>query len=229
MCSLCSRVFNKRLFFSCQILGLWETILPRMATKEINNLVSEYLRQLEEAEGSFEFQVLLETFKEKALADETATWFLFKSIIKESIEKPEVFETKPSYIVGVFYILNDMDNPKSYALLRWFIQNCSAETPSGVVELLSSLITIFTILEFKEFMLFAKSTNPAQSAIGFMTLFNLFLENRLTPEQSKVLYDFSKTYKNDRYHIGEAPGIIQDYYRETYESKQTNKVDLNLD
>jgi hypothetical protein len=200
-----------------------------MATTEIESTVKNYLSQLEEAEGSFEFQVLLETFKDKALADETATWFLFKSIIKESIENPEVFETKPSYIVGVFYILNDMDNPKSYALLRWFIQNCSSETPSGVVELLSSLITIFTILEFKEFMSFAKSNNPAQSAIGFMTLFNLFLENRLTKEQAKSLYDFSKKYKNDRYHIGEAPGLIQEHYRELYEAKGTNKVDLNLE
>ncbi len=198
-----------------------------MITKEIDDKVKDYLRQLEQAEGSFEFQVLLEQFKEKAFQDDTATWFLFKTIIKEAIEKPEVFEIKPSYIVGVFYILNDMDNPKSYALIRWFIQNCSPNTPNGVIELLSSLITIFSTLEFKEFLAFAKSTNPAQSAIGFMTLFNLFLENRLTEEQAKILYEFSKTYTNDRYHIGEAPLIIQDYYRETYESK-ANSLDLNF-
>ncbi len=195
-------------------------------SQEIQSTATHYLKQLEEAEGSFEFQELMETFKEKALADETAVWFLFKNIIKEAIENPQVFETKPSYIVGVFYILNDMDNPKSYALIRWFIQNCSPETPHGVIELLSSLITIFSSLEFKEFLNFAKSSNPAQSAIGFMTLYNLLLEGRLTEEQAKTLYEFSKNYQNDRYHIGDAPNLIQEFYEETYESKETNKIDL---
>lgn len=196
---------------------------------EIQQTADEYFKQLEAAEGSFEFQELMETFKEKALADETAVWFLFKKIINEAIENPEVFETKPSYIVGVFYILNDMDNPKSYALIRWYIQNCSPQTPQGVIELLSSLITIFSSLEFKEFMNFAKSSNPAQSAIGFMTLYNLLLEGRLTEEQAKILYEFSKTYKNDRYHIGDAPNLLQEFYEETYLSKESNKVDLILD
>ncbi len=195
----------------------------------IEETVAKYLKSLEEAEGSFDFQVLLEDFKERAFQDETAVWFLFKNIIKESIAHPEVFETKPSYIVGVFYILNDMDNEKSYSLVKWFIQNCSEDTPHGVIELLSSLITSFTILEFKEFMTFSKSKNQAQSALGFMTLYNLFLEDRLTKEQATTLYEFSKTYKNSRYHIGEAPGLIQEHYREIYSSSgKTKKIDLDF-
>lgn len=194
----------------------------------IEETVEKYLQSLEEAEGSFDFQLLLEDFKERALNDETAVWFLFKSIIKESITHPEVFETKPSYIVGVFYILNDMDNEKSYSLVKWFIQNCSEETPHGVIELLSSLITSFTILEFREFITFARSKNQAQSAIGFMTLYNLFLEDRLTKEQATTLYEYSKTYQNTRYHIGEAPGLIQEHYREIYRSGKTKKIDLDF-
>ncbi|MCB1178555.1 MAG: hypothetical protein KDK36_13295 [Leptospiraceae bacterium] len=197
--------------------------------QKIESTVDEYLNKLEEAEGSFDFQVLLEDFKEKAMGDETAVWFLFKNIIKESIEQPEVFETKPSYIVGVFYILSDLDNEKSYSLIKWFVQNCSEKTPHGVIELLSSLITSFTILEFKEFITFARASNQAQSAIGFMTLYNLFLEDRLTKDQATVLYNHSKTYTNTRYHIGEAPGLIQEHYKDIYvNSGKTKKIDLDF-
>jgi hypothetical protein len=197
-----------------------------MADKKVEEQVKEYLRLLEEAEGSYDFQLLLEDFKEKALRDEIAVWFLFKDIIKESIEKPEVFEIKPSYIVGIFYILNDMDNPKSYSLLKWFIQNCSETTPSGVIELLSTLITSFTVLEFKEFYNFAISKNQAQSSIGFLTLFNLLFEDRLTSEQENKMYELAKTYKNTRYHIEQAAELIL----EKGESVKglSNKIDLNL-
>ncbi|MDX1957571.1 MAG: hypothetical protein SFU98_03305 [Leptospiraceae bacterium] len=198
-----------------------------MVANSIDNQVKNYLAELEKAEGSYEFQVLLENFKQKALDDETSVWFLFKAIIKESIESPEVFETKPSYIVGVFYILNDMDNEKSYSLLKWFIQNCSETTPMGVIELLSTLITSFSILEFKEFYSFASSENQAQSALGFLTLYNLLFEDRLTSEQIKKVVDLSKTYKNERYPIEHAAELIREHFRGG-EKKDSVKIDLNL-
>ncbi len=195
--------------------------------EEVKKKALDYKKQLEEAAGSYQFQILMEEFKEKALQDEIAVWFLFKEIIKEAMEKPGIFDTNPSGIIGTFYILNDMDNEKSYSLFRWFIQNITEAVPSGVIELVTSLITSFSLLEFREFYGYAVSANQAQSAVGYLTLFNLLLEDRLNQEQATAIYELSRTYENTRYHLGNAKDMIEEKYKELYDAGSSS-MDLEL-
>lgn len=185
---------------------------------------------MKEAEGSYAFRLLMLDFKEKALNDEIAVWFLFKSIIKECIESPDYFETNPSAIVSTFYILNDIDNEKSFALLKWFIQNCNENTPNGAIELLSTLITSFSNLDFKEFHTYSKSQNQAISGIGYLTIYNLFMEGRLSKEEAEKVLEISKNYNNNRYHISDTHETLKFRFRELYsdENYDNSEIDLNL-
>lgn len=181
--------------------------------QESVNLVNSYMKRLEEIEGAYNFQLLLDEFREKASKDEIAIWFVFKNIIQDAIKDSSIWDEKPNLIIGVFYILIDLGNEKAFALFKWYVQNLHEDINNGVLELLASLIATFKFVTFKEFLVYAKAENKARSALGYLVLFNLFLEKKLKPDDQRSLYEFSKKYTNDRYYFGNIPDMIHSKFK----------------
>lgn len=196
----------------------------------INEKVNEYLKQLAEVEGSFHFQNLLQELKEKALEDEKAIWFLFKNIIGDLIKDSNIWNEKTNLVVGIFYILIDIGNEKAYAIVKWYIQNFKDDTPNGAIELLSTLIPSFPKIKSDEYFAYLKSENKALSALGFLTLFNLSMEKKLTSSEEKQLYEISKTYTNDRYYTEHIVDMISFRFKKIGDStNESEKIDINLE
>lgn len=193
-----------------------------------NPEIKNYYNELSEIQGHYEFQNLLESWKQKALKDEKTIWFFFKEILQEMIQDSNLWNTKSNLSVGIFYILIDINNLKAYSLIKWYIQNCKEDTPSGGIELISTLLPSFAILEVKEFFIYVKSSNKAQSAIGFLTLFNLAIERKLTVEEEKRLFEISKTYKNDYYYVSHISELLQFRFHNLDQKIESEKIDIQL-
>ncbi|HMV42081.1 MAG TPA: hypothetical protein PK079_09600 [Leptospiraceae bacterium] len=196
----------------------------------INEKVEEYLKQLAEVDGSFHFQSLLQDLKQKALEDEKAIWFLFKSIVGDLIKDSNIWNEKTNLVVGIFYLLIDIGNEKAYALVKWYIQNFKEDTPNGAIELLSTLIPSFANINSEEYFTYLKSENKALSALGFLTLFNLSMERKLNAAEEKHLYEIAQTYTNDRYYTEHIVDMISFRFRKSEDSSQeeSDKIDINL-
>ncbi len=192
--------------------------------KEIQN----YFKELEDIEGHYEFQALLESWKEKALSDEKAIWFFFKELIHDLVQDSNLWNTKSNLSVGIFYILIDINNIKAYSLAKWFIQNCKEDTPSGAIELISTLFPSFNLIDVKEFFHYLNSKNKAQSAIGFLTLFNLAMERKLEIEEEKNLFEIAKTYKNDYYYVAHISELLQFRFHNLSSKEESEKIDIQL-
>lgn len=190
--------------------------------------VNEYLKQLEEVDAPYHFQLLLDDFKEKAMSNEIEMWFVFKNLINEAIDNAKIWEEKPNLMVGVIYILIDIGNEKAYALLKWYVQNFTEATPNGVIELLASLIPTFRFVKFNEYYTYATSEKKSLSALGFLILFNLMLERRLNSEQELTLYKLSKEFKNDRYYFGNVIDMIQSRFKSDTRDESAEKIDVDL-
>lgn len=196
----------------------------------INEKVNEYLKQLAEVEGSFHFQNLLQELKEKALEDEKAIWFLFKTIVGDLIKDSSIWNDKTNLVVGIFYVLIDIGNEKAYAIVKWYIQNFKDDTPNGAIELLSTLIPSFPKIQSEEYFTYLKSENKALSALGFLTLFNLSMEKKLTAAEEKHLFEIAKTYTNDRYYTEHIVDMISFRFKKTEDSAhESEKIDINLE
>ena len=194
----------------------------------INEKVNEYLKQLAEVEGSFHFQNLLQELKEKALEDEKAIWFLFKTIVGDLIKDSSIWNDKTNLVVGIFYVLIDIGNEKAYAIVKWYIQNFKDDTPNGAIELLSTLIPSFPKIQSEEYFTYLKSENKALSALGFLTLFNLSMEKKLTPVEEKHLHEIAKTYTNDRYYTEHIVDMISFRFKKTEDSPhESEKKEIN--
>ena len=196
----------------------------------INDKVNEYLKQLAEVDGSFHFHNLLQELKEKALEDEKAIWFLFKNIVGDLIKDSNIWNDKTNLVVGIFYVLIDIGNEKAYAIVKWYIQNFKEDTPNGAIELLSTLIPSFPKIKSEEYFAYLKSENKALSALGFLTLFNLSMEKKLSPPEEKQLYEIAKTYTNDRYYTEHIVDMISFRFKKTEDSSnESEKIDINLE
>ncbi|MCB1193703.1 MAG: hypothetical protein H7A23_01650 [Leptospiraceae bacterium] len=190
--------------------------------------VNEYLKQLEQVDTPYRFQLLLDEFKEKALSNEIEMWFVFKNLINEAIANAKIWDEKPNLMVGIIYILIDIGNEKAYALLKWYVQNFTEETPNGVIELLASLIPTFKFVKFNEYHTYASSEKKALSALGFLILFNLMLERRLSSEEETILYKLSKVFRNDRYYFGNVNEMIQSRFKSDELDENSERIDLNF-
>ena len=196
----------------------------------INEKVEEYLKQLAEIDGSFHFQNLLQELKEKALEDEKAIWFLFKTIVGDLIKDSNIWNEKTNLVVGIFYVLIDIGNEKAYAIIKWYIQNLKEDTPNGAIELLSTLIPSFQNIKSEEYFGYLKSENKALSALGFLTLFNISMERKLSHEEEKHLYEIAKTYTNDRYYTEHIVDMISFRFKKSEDSAhESEKIDINLE
>lgn len=196
----------------------------------INEQVDEYLKQLAEVDGSFHFQNLLQELKQKAVEDEKAIWFLFKSIVGDLIKDSNIWNEKTNLVVGIFYLLIDIGNEKAYALVKWYIQNLKDDTPNGAIELLSTLIPSFSSIQSDEYFAYLKSPNKALSALGFLTLFNLSMERKLNSTEEKQLYEISQTYTNDRYYTEHIVDMISFRFKKSEDAShhESDKIDINL-
>lgn len=196
----------------------------------ITEKVNEYLNLLADVDGSFHFQNLLQDLKEKALEDEKAIWFLFKSIVGDLIKDSNIWNEKTNLVVGIFYLLADVGNEKSYSIIKWYIHNFKDDTPNGAIELLSTLIPSFPKINPEEYFMYLKSENKALSALGFFTLFNLSMENKLNNEQDVRLFKISKTYTNDRYYAEHIVDMISFRFKKNEDSPdELEKIDINLE
>lgn len=193
---------------------------------EIEQSVQAYLRRLEVIDGSFHFEKILEEYKAKAEKDDIAMWFVFKNIINDLIKDSTPWTEKPNLVFGLFYILIDLDNEKAYALMKWYLQQFREDVPHGGIELLSTLIPAFSLVNPADFFMYVKSKNEALSAIGFLTLFNLLMEGRLKEKEEKMFLEIAKKYENGYFYMGNIIEMIETDYKLQKESK--DKIDLNL-
>ena len=197
--------------------------------EELETKVKEYLSVLESAESNYDYQSILQDWKQKALEDEKAIWFLFKKIVNNLIQDNTLWNQNTNLAVGIFYVLIDIANEKAYALVKWFIQNFKDDTPSGAIELISTLIPSFPSVNAEEYFKYTTSKNHAQSALGFLTLFNLAMERKLTLEQEKRLYEISKTYTNDYHYVGHITDLLTfRFQRFDNNSEEDEKIDIQL-
>ena len=192
-------------------------------------IIQKYLEELNSVESSYDFQLLLDDWKIKAEAGDETIWFLFKKIVSDLTLDSSLWNSKSNLSVGIFYILIDIGNDKAYDLAKWFIENCKEDTPTGAIELVSTLIPSFQKINIPAFFSYLKSENKAQSAIGFLTLFNLSMERKLALEFEKDLFQISKTYNNDYYYIGHIIDLIHFKFQKFETSNsESDKIDIQL-
>ncbi|MEM7183371.1 MAG: hypothetical protein AAF518_20845 [Spirochaetota bacterium] len=189
--------------------------IDRPKTK-INN-VHEFVKYLkEQSETSFFRYLLEEMVVEAKKASNSITWSVIYQIIRDADSGRMSWGLHKQLLSGVFYILSEVADSKSYRIVISYIKNLDRDIPLGAIKLIASRIPAYKQeVDLNELFSLAASTNDTKSAFGMISLSTLVVENRLDDEDFEKFQNLLNGYKNYKHYIEDYLESIKSYIEES--------------
>lgn len=185
--------------------------------------VHEFIKYLKEQQETSFFKYLLDEMIEEARASSgSVTWSVIYQIIRESDSGRMSWGLHKQLLSGVFYILSEVADSKSYRIVISYIKNLDRDIPLGAIKLIAGRIAAYgSEVNIDEIYKLAQSSNDTKSAFGIIAISTLLIENKLDAGQMDEFQKILKGYKNYKHYIQNYIDSIQDYIEESREGALT--------